>query len=206
MGDKACHGPHMYDEWIVGDAAGDPTNMEAWARLYRDAGYSRSFTTVTAHASPHDTWLMAPPVMSPDGDSHVFIGSARVWSLPSYRLGGLYAPANAEFNTPPFRWSQADMLWLNADARWKGVPVTGGCDEGCAAYIMVELCDASTREVIPGFEKENLKLMNTTGLKLPLRWKGHRTMKGVQGHMQVRARIYFRDATIYAMGIDRSVN
>ena len=48
----------------------------------------------------------------------------------------MYAPANAEFDTPVFSLPPGGAgarLWLNADASWSGAPVTGGCDEGCAA-------------------------------------------------------------------------
>jgi hypothetical protein len=90
-------------------------------------------------------------------------------------------------------------LWLNADASWGQLLPTGGCDEGCAGYIMVELIDAQTKVVLPGYEKEKCLLMNTTGVALALEWTG--TDAALFGESQaVQARVYFRDATIYAIG------
>jgi hypothetical protein len=61
-----------------------------------------------------------------------------------------YAPANAEFTTAGTLTIVAGGgggLWINADARWwptapalptaGGAPDFSGCDEGCAAYVMV---------------------------------------------------------------------
>ena len=52
-----------------------------------------------------------------------------------------------------------DSLYINVDAHWHGYIVTGGCDEGCAAYVMVELQDENN-DVIPGFERNKCTLMN----------------------------------------------
>ena len=34
-------------------------------------------------------------------------------------------------------------LFINADVRWHGTLVAGGCDEGCAAYLQVRICPRS---------------------------------------------------------------
>ncbi len=33
--------------------------------------------------------------------------------------------------------SPSTKLFINADVRWHGTLVAGGCDEGCAAYLQV---------------------------------------------------------------------
>ena len=43
---------------------------------------------------------MAPP-LTLDGQ-HVWVGDGAVYTLPEYRIAGLYAPANGEISTPPF--------------------------------------------------------------------------------------------------------
>ena len=123
-----------------------------------------------------------------------------MYELPLYRLAGLYAPANGEFTTPGFVFPTSGRLWLNADVSWGGSPVTGGCDEGCAAYVMVELQDASTGLVMQGFERTGCKLMNTTGLRLPLNWKRGSAAGGAIAGREVVARVFFRDAIVYALG------
>ena len=50
--------------------------------------------------------------------------------------------------------------------------VIGGCDEGCAAYIMVELQTATDGRVVPGFERDKCVFMNVDEIRLPLRWQG----------------------------------
>ena len=137
-------------------------------------------------------------------DRSPFAGARRqaVYTLPLYRVAGIYAPANGEFSSRPFALPAggAQGLWLNADAAWKGNLVTGGCDEGCAAYIMVELLTAADGRTVPGFERSKCVLMNTGGLQLPLRWQG--APAAPPAGTQVRLRFYFRDATIYAFGSD----
>eukprot|EP01043_Picozoa_sp_COSAG02_P029919 COSAG02_NODE_1883_length_10535_cov_4.902070_10_plen_480_part_00 len=115
-----CHGPHLYEEWWVGPTSGRAVDVAGWRRPYRHT-----------HAAPHDAFLMAPPV--PFDDRLLWIGSTgSAYSLPSYRIAGMYAPANGEFNTPAFAYP-ATGLFINADVKWKGGTVTGACDEGCNA-------------------------------------------------------------------------
>jgi hypothetical protein len=115
-----CHGPHLYEEWWVGPASGRAVDTAGWRRPYRHT-----------HAAPHDAFLMAPPVSF--DDRLLWIGSTgSAYSLPSYRVAGIYAPANGEFNTKSFAYP-AGGLYVNAVATWHGDTVTGGCDEGCNA-------------------------------------------------------------------------
>ena len=134
-----------------------------------------------------------------------------------YRLAGVYAPANGEFSTKPFAVPSAaegglGRLWLNAAAAWAGNLVTGGCDEGCDAYIMVELQTAADGRVVPGFERKKCVLLNVDGVRLPLRWKAPgagataTVADGVEqgppsAGTKVQLRIFFRDATIFAFGV-----
>tara|TARA_B110000208_G_scaffold123260_1_gene150400 strand:+ start:99 stop:1910 length:1812 start_codon:yes stop_codon:yes gene_type:complete len=237
---KACHAPHMYDEWLVLHHRSDVTSMRSWERLYRGHGYRRSPSGLpyASRASPHDVWLMAPPlVYAPKGESgeepaaHIFVGSGAMWTVPLYRFGGLTAPANGEFSTPPFdatfttssgtsgglpaaspSLSLSTQLWLNADASWRGAPITGGCDEGCAAYVMVELRDAASDAVLPGYDRAGCRLYNVSDTHIALKWESELALQtSVASSLQeqqlptvtvkrVRARIFFRDAIVYALG------
>lgn len=61
------------------------------------------------------------------------------------------------------------------------------------------MLDAATGAELPGFGvEETVPMMNVDGLRLPLLWKGgdSSTLKG----RQVRVRVYFRDAYVYALG------
>jgi hypothetical protein len=141
-----------------------------------------------------------------------------------YRISGIYAPANGEFSTAAFDYP-AGGVYVNAEATWQGGTVTGGCDEGCNAYIFAELLDANTGAPIAGYTRnESEPMMNVTGIKLPLRWKGTEATKAAEakgvtsnanakpkpcvlgvpgcpvvGH-PVQLRLFFRDATIFAVG------
>ena len=160
-----CHGPHLYEEWWVGPRSGDALDTPGWRRPFR-----------RTRAAPHDAWLMAPPVAV--RDELVWVGSTgRVYTLPAYRVAGLYAPANGEVSTPNFTVPSSEPLWINAAAKWAGREVTGGCDEGCAAYVFAAVLDAATGEEIPGFGvKQAMPMKDVDGLRLPLRWK-----KGASG-------------------------
>ena len=183
-----CHGPHLYSEWWVGGNIHDdkrrPENLSSWERPVR-----------RTRAAPLDKWLMAPPMAF--GGKYVWVGNGDVYSLPAHRIAGLYAPANGAFTTNPFEFTQGGKILLNADAAWGSKLVTGGCDEGCAAYIMVELQDAATGQVIPTFERESCTFMNVTGAQIPLAWAGSAPANAAGKLVQLR--IYFRDATIYAL-------
>jgi len=179
------HGPHIMEEWWVSSATQTGAeDLTSWQRPYK-----------RFRAVPHDVWLMAQPVVFKD--RHLWVSDTGVYTLPLYRLAGVYAPVNGEFSTSPFPFPAAG-LWLNAAAKWQGNLVTGGCDEGCAAYIMVELQYASTGRAIPGFERNKCMMMDVDGLQLPLNWAGSADLPA-PGTM-VRLRFSFRDATIYAAG------
>jgi len=196
--------------WWLGPVSGIAEEVTQWRRPYRGV-----------RAGPKDVWMMAQPLTLPGdttnsdsgaihspatsiGDRHVFVGDGAVYTAPLYRLAGLYSPANGEFNTPAFVYparkdGTAAQLWLNADASWQKPLQTGGCDEGCAAYLFCELRYASgNNSVVPGFEADRFAtIMNATGAQLPLVWTPA-TPPPVGTRVLVR--IYFRDAVVYALG------
>ena len=196
------HGPHIMEEWWVGSKTQrGPEEIQAWRRPFK-----------RFRAAPHDVWLMSQPVTY--DDRLVWVADTGVYTLPMYRLAGIRAVANGEFSTDAFAVPAATLgggsngslegLSVNVDASWKGFIVTGGCDEGCAAYLMAELQDANTNRTIPGFERGNCILMNIDGLRVPLKWDRNGTVTAppapAAGSL-VRLRFYFRDATIYSFEI-----
>lgn len=138
---------------------------------------------------PHDVWLMSQPVVY--NNMHVWVSDSGVYTVPLYRISGIYAAGNGQFSTRVFTLGETgtSAFYMNLDASWQGNIITGGCDEGlffkdmytpwrcdgcnrCAAYVMVELQNASSGTVLPGYERGNCILMNTTDTHAPLRWKG----------------------------------
>ena len=139
-----------------------------------------------------------------------------IYGLDLYRLAGLYSPGNGEISTPAFSMPSGP-LWLNADAHWYGdnrvldPAGVANADEGRQAYVQVAVhevvttteADTSTTttdKLIPGYSQDNCILTNVTGLKIPLRWAGNPTP--IKPGTQVQLRLYFRDATVYAVGSD----
>ena len=185
---EICHGPHMYEQWWVGPVSGDAAETTGWRR---------PVSIRATHAAPHDAFLMAPPVTF-EG-KHVWVGSTgTVYSLPLYRITGLYSASNAEAATHALT-VPTHPLAINADARWYGSTVTGGCDEGCSAYIFVEVVGATSGQVVPGYSRYNFTtLMNVSGGELPLLWGGNLSTVPLAGK-EVQLRIAWRDATLYAL-------
>ncbi len=213
LGFLLCHGPHIHEEWWLGPASGDASAVHEWRRPYRHT-----------HAAPNDAFLMSQPVtLSVQRyEQHLWIGSGQVYTLPLYRIAGLYSPSNAEIITAPIT-VPADSntpIALNADVSWNGRLVTGGCDEGCAAYAFVELLNVSTNKPLPGFDRYAFEtITDADGLRLPLRW-ATRTSTGTPDSTadssadgtgmdtidstavagaEVRVLVGFRDATVYAL-------
>ena len=95
-------------------------------------------------------------------------------------------------------------LWINAAAKWKGHEVTGGCDEGCDACVFVAVLDAATGAEVEGYGmKDVVAMADVDGLRLVLQWKGSGSAvvnSTALAGRQVRLRIYFRDATVFAVG------
>ena len=146
---------------------------------------------------------MPTPGWPSDGMFWLWKGS---WlGLMNWRVGGLYAPGNAEFTTAPFAVPEQGYLWLDMDSRW-GASATGCLSayaEQCQGYITVELLPPTGSTPIPGYEKEHCSLARFHGSEqgMPLTWVGadRKPPPPVAGQV-VRARIYFRDSTVYAIG------
>lgn len=192
-----CHGPHMHEEWFIGPASGDAAETKGWRRPYRHT-----------RAAPRDAFLMAPPVPFLSDQVLLWVGSGKIYTLPAYRIAGIFAPANGVFSTPEFT-APNEPIWVNADVSWYGKLNTTfdgkqGCDEGCAAYLFAEVLDAKTGKELPGYGVMNTKpIMAADGLKLRLEWEGkdRSIVDTVQlAGKRVRLRLHFRDATVYAVG------
>jgi hypothetical protein len=109
-----CHAPHLHEEWWLGPKSGFAANITQWRRPFR-----------STHAAPHDAFLMSNPVVF--NDAHLWLGSTgRAYSLPLFRIAGLWSESNAEVAVPLDLPTKA--LTLNADVSWHGKLVTGGCD------------------------------------------------------------------------------
>ena len=77
-------------------------------------------------------------------------------------------------------------------------------------YIFAELLDANTGHAIVGYTRDDSEpMMNTSGTRLPLRWsagvsKPPPCIPPAPGcpvvGAAVQLRIFFRDATVYAVG------
>lgn len=187
----------MYEEWWIGPASGDPTDIPGWRRPFFD---TRAF--------PHDVWAMEQPVTY--NHTYLWADNGFVWTVPEFRLAGLNSVSNGEFSTAPFVFPVGTPLFLEADAYWGqkaavfgdkdwcrgGCNGVGGSDEGHAAYVMVEAQDAATGAVIPGYEREKCMYLNKGG-QLPLTWVNS-TTTGLQGKTVVM-RVFFREATVYAI-------
>ena len=150
---------------------------------------------------------MANPVVHKN--SHLWLGSTGVaYSLPLFRIAGLWSESNAEVAVGPLALP-TQALTLNADISWRGKLVTGGCDEGCNAYVFVELQDPETREALPGYGRADaIPLMDVDGLRLPLEWgrnltagERRRTTAALAGR-PVAIRLFFRSAILYALMAD----
>ena len=167
--------------------------MKSWRRSHKDT-----------HAVSHDIWLMAQPVTTET--QHVWVDSGNIFALDLYRLAGIFSPGNGEISTPGFAMP-ATKLWINAAALWEGGNYVGGSDEGRQAYLMVGLHEVTTAldgtttsKQVPGYEPEHCIITNTTGLQIPIAWTTVPPAPAVQVGTQVQLRIYFRDATVYAVG------
>eukprot|EP00912_Choanoflagellata_sp_UC4_P001656 UC4_evm1s1052 len=193
-----CHGPHMYEEWwVLGTGlSGLDISNRSWHRPSR-------FTKM----APNNAYLFAQPglAVGKGVGSHyldmVWVGSGNVYTLPLHRAVGLWAPANARVRVhPTLDLSQASnttQLWLNADVRWGPRLLQGGCDETCAAYVLVELEDESTGKVIEGFDRTSFNsIMDQNAIDLPLRWNNSSRLPKLAN---VTVKIWFRSSKIYGV-------
>ena len=96
---KICHGPHIMNVWWVladGRGGGNPALAGDWRRPLE--------TRWTPAALPGHTGalMMESPIISPDGNSHLWVDGSAVYTAPLYRLSGLWSSTNAELSTAPF--------------------------------------------------------------------------------------------------------
>ena len=70
--------------------------------------------------------------------------------------------------------------------------------EGCQAYLMVEMRDADGRAVVGGRSRDKCVMLDVDDTQLPLKWEN--VSEPVALGTRVTLRIYFRDATIFAVG------
>ena len=186
-----CHAPHMYEEWwtLGSGLSGLDASNQSW---HRPAPFTKM--------APENAYLFAQPGLL-GTDTMVWVGSGEVYTLPLHRAVGIWAPANARVRArPPFDLSgatAASKLWLNVDAHWGPKLPQGGCDETCAAYVLVELEDAESGKVIEGYDRSSFSpIMDQDGINLPLRWNNS-TMLPSGGNVTVK--IWFRAAIVYGV-------
>ena len=184
-----AHGPGIGIERWVGPADGNLSAqpmVKAWRRPFR------------SNSPRSSRWFGEGGLIFKDW--HVFYNkdTQDLLGLPAYRLVGYKSEANSEFSTHAFAMTSTP-LWINADVRWEmesGV----GCFDGCAAYLMVAALDANSGAVLPGYDRSRCVMMNVNGTRLELTWNGSAPLHEVHGGEQIRLRVYYRDAVIYAIG------
>eukprot|EP00729_Bicosta_minor_P020590 gene20590-353_t len=210
--------------------AADPSAAATWMRPYTmqtqlsgNAGIAGQAAAPLGFMITHAPLMVAQTVMPAPGwpsDGMFWLWRGMWLGLMNWRVGGLYAPGNAVFTTDPFTMPPTESyLWLDLDSRW-GATTAARCDksnfERCQAYVLVELLPGNKRSTadakdedapISGYEKENSNLLHGhySEQGMPLTWEqptpsgGKRPPPSVAGEL-VRARVYLRDATVYAMG------
>jgi hypothetical protein len=183
-----AHGPGIGIERWVGPADGNLSALPmtaAWRRPFRSRVQS-------------SRWF---------GEGGVIFRDWHVWynketrdllGLPAYRLAGYRSVANSEFSTQAFVMPHGP-LWINADAHWE-MDSDDACSEGCAAYLMVAALDAHSGALLPGYDRGRCVMMNVNATRLELAWNGSTPLHEVHGGKQIRLRIYYRDAAVYAVG------
>lgn len=176
----AGHGPYLSAEWWISD---DGTE---WRRPYHGQDALGDAPTGIYHA-PIDA-----------KDQHRFFISGDIYAVPMDRLAGVYAKSNAEFSTETFEMP-ATGLFLNVDASHDVVPRPGTIAPHRQAYVMAEL-HYENGQVVPGYEREKAAFVDVDTVRLPLQWNG-KDGSELAGQ-KVRLRIFFRDATIYAVYTD----
>jgi hypothetical protein len=189
---RQCHGPGIGLERWIGPADGNlsrqpMTRHDAWQRPFRsDVKPSTLFGEGGVIFRGYHIWLQSDWYTSPTARSNKML-----LGLPEYRLAGFHSDSNAEFSTAVFSVPSRRPLWINADAHW---------DATRAAYVMVEVLDAASGVVVPGYERERCVMMNVNGTRLPLEWNGSKPLHEHIVGQRVRLRVFYRAATVFAVG------
>jgi hypothetical protein len=183
-----AHGPGIGLERWIGPSNGDIASLpmsEAWRRPFRSqrAKDSRWFGEGGFIFRDHHIWYN--------------MQSRELLGLPSYRLAGYRSVANSEFSTRVFE-VPSKPLWVNADVHWDGPPEA--CFDGCAAYLMVAALDGKSGAVLPGYEEGRCVMMNVNSTRLMLAWNGSKPLHEEHAGNLVRLRLFYRDATVFALG------
>ena len=78
----------------------------------------------------------------------------------------------------------------------------GGCDETCAAYVLVELED-NTGNIIEGYDRASFNpIINQSAINIPLLWNNSSRLP--LGHGNVTVKLWFRAAKVYAVYLGES--
>lgn len=206
----------MYSERWVSESA-DASNLSAWRRPFKRQANVELITTARTRSSTMplgEDWGVGPVSLR---DHHVWVSQQpataefparfELWGVPSLRLAGMYSPANSEFTTPSFVVGAGteDGLWINTIAKWHRLSAEDGCDEGCQAYVMVEMRDAAGDAVLGGRTRDKCVLLDVDGVRVPLKWKHEAPRPPVALGTRVTLRVYFRAATVFAIGSSASL-
>jgi hypothetical protein len=187
---RQAHGPGIGVERWVGPADGNLSAQpmtSAWRRPFR-----------SRVRSSH--WIGVGGLIFRDWHIWYNKQTRAMLGLPAYRFAGYKSMANAEFSTHIFElpprslWINADMSWIETDlGAWSG-------SESRAAYLMVAALDADSGKVLPGYEHERCVMMNVSGTQLQLEWNGSAPLHTQHAGQRVRLRMFYRDASIFAVG------
>jgi hypothetical protein len=196
---QCCHGPHVGeylatlrphgDPRLVESSAGEWTRVDPFKRVY-----------------PRDAWGFAQPGLVANTDhatrtdfpsKMIVLGTGKVYSQLLHRASGIHAHANGRVIFPdPMTASPTARLYINADVRWHGDLVAGGCDEGCAAYLQVALVDPTTHRSIDGFSQGDCDVvLDRDAANILITWNGTALLP--QG-VPFKAMVAWRDGTVYA--------
>ena len=225
----AMPGTTLAQEWWVAARAASGSGISQGTLLGSPGGWRRPYLLQTQSAgttalsspgmaaTPPGFKITHPPLQVPQTITSIAATDGMIWlwrnawfGIMLFRLGGLYAPANAEFSSGTFMIpTETKSLWLNMDNR-AHLGQTGLGGDMPDSYIMVALLPAGgagsppNRTAIPGFEAERCVLPKLSQQGYPLSWKqdnGSHLSGGVLSGTTVRARIYMRKATVYGIGV-----
>jgi len=158
-----CHGPHMYEAlWTLAPGS-DAANMNNWRR-------SDDFVPFF-----FNHYIFGQPTLLRNGTTpkQVFIGGGAVFSQLMHRSVGIATPANSRFKLPSefTGYHSKDKLFVNADVSWPSYLREYGCDEGCAAYLAVQL-EADSGTALQGYSFQDCDFIYAQDGIIPVTWNG----------------------------------
>ena len=213
--------PHLYEEWWVGPASGRAVDVAGWRRPYRKTHAAPHDAFLMAPPIPFRErllWLGSTGVAY----SLPLYQIAGIYAPANgeFNTGVFRYPATGLYVNAKATWKGGTVTGGCGESHsrlLRNLALTAGCawlDEGCNAYIFAELIDASTGQALAGHTRaEAIPMMNVSGTKLPLRWRSADGSKlgkpppcvpGTAGcplaGAAVQLRLFFRDATVFAVG------